>query len=107
MPTRGAELVVHIITDASKAAQGVDEAISGYSKFENAIQSLAGPAALVLGGIVSLGALSFNAVAKQSTEAAKAQDELKESFVEMGIAIGTALLPVILPLVEALTKMAR
>lgn len=52
---RGADLVVNIITDASKAGAGLDEAQGKFASFKSGLSSLAGPAAAVLGGITALG----------------------------------------------------
>lgn len=105
MAGQRADLIVRIITDAAGAAQGVQEATTAYGKFEGSMKALAGPAALVLGGVIGLGAISFGQAATASEEAAAAAVEMKTAMSDLGVAIGTALLPVMLPLIQAFTDL--
>lgn len=61
---RGAELVVRILTDASKAADGIDKASSDFGKFESSMQSMAIPAAAVAGGVALIGTAAVNAASE-------------------------------------------
>lgn len=49
------KLIVDIVTDASKAGRGIDQATSQFDKFNGAVASMVGPATAVIGGIALLG----------------------------------------------------
>jgi phage-related protein len=55
------DLIVRIITDATKAADGIDKATSDFDKFSSGMQSLAIPAAAVATGVTAIGIASVNA----------------------------------------------
>jgi phage-related protein len=56
-----AKLVVEIITDASQAGKGIDEATGKFGKFNTVMGNLVAPATAVLGGITALGVVAVNA----------------------------------------------
>jgi phage-related protein len=55
------KLIVDIITDASRASNGIDQATTKFGKFEAGVGRLAAPAAAVLGGIAALGVAALGA----------------------------------------------
>lgn len=55
------KLIVDIITDASKAGKGIDDATGKFGKFNTVMGNLVGPATAVLGGITALGVGAINA----------------------------------------------
>jgi phage-related protein len=58
---KSTDLIVNIITDASKAGKGIDEATGKFGKFNDVMGKMVGPAAAVLGGITVLGTTALNA----------------------------------------------
>lgn len=57
----GAKLVVDIVTDASKASKGIDDAANKFGKFGTTMENLAAPAAGVLAGVTVLAAGTIDA----------------------------------------------
>lgn len=55
------KVIVDIITDASKAGAGIDQATGKFGKFNSAMSKMVGPAAAVVGGIAVLGTTAISA----------------------------------------------
>lgn len=58
---KSTDLIVNIITDASKAGDGIDQATGKFGKFNSVMGGLVGPASAVLGGITLLGTTAVDA----------------------------------------------
>jgi phage-related protein len=56
-----AKLIIKILTDASGASAGVEQAQGKFAKFNQGMQSMVGPAAAVVGGIALIGTAAINA----------------------------------------------
>lgn len=56
-----ADLIVRIITDSSKAGDGIDAATSKFDGFKQGLGKLAAPAGIALGAVVAFGASAVGA----------------------------------------------
>lgn len=64
MATRSAVLTVQILTDASKAAPGLQQATSSYQKFQAGVDKLVPAAAIATAAIVGIGTKAVNSASR-------------------------------------------
>lgn len=91
MASNAVSLVVKIVTDASKAGKGIDQAASGFEKFNGGMKKLQAPAVATIAAIAGIGVAVVNS-ASDTQQAMGALDSVfgKNASIVKGWADGAA-----------------